>query len=881
MAGPDARVPQGYPSQWEADVVLADGGLVHVRPIRPDDAPRVVAFHGRQSAESIYFRFFSPRPRLSERDVEYMTHVDYSDRMAFVATLGEELVGEARYDRWKGTSHAEVAFFVDDSHNGRGVATVLLEYLAARAREVGIDAFTAQVLPANRKMLGVMRRAGFAVRSRFADGAIEVDMAIDPTATALAAIEERAMRADARSVQRLLAPSSIAVVGAGRDPGTVGHEVLRCLLGHHYAGELYAVNPYADNVAGVPVHARVLDIDGPVDVAIVAVPTDVVPAVVDDCAAKGVAGLVVLTAGFGETGRAGLEAEQRLVTTARRHAMRVIGPNAMGFVNTAPAVHAKALFSPVPVRAGRVALASQSGTIAAVILNEIHAGGLGVSTFVSLGNGADVRGNDLLSYWEGDDDTDLVLLYLESFGTPRTFSRVARRVSATKPIVAVRTGTTPALDVLLGQTGVVRVETLEELVDVARVFGSQPLPEGRRVAVVSNAGSPALAIEACIGAGLDLASLTAATKEHLRTFLPPGAGIANPLELTHRAGPSDYERAVAALLADEGVDAVLVLYAPPVSPRTAAVAAALGQVVASAATSEKPVVASFVADVPLEGLGTVPNFRFPDAAARALGRVAEYAAWRRMPEGALPVFDGMDLPAARDLVAAAIAEGPASGLLDPAATLVLVASAGVSIVEQHLASTEEETVVAADALGYPVALKATGLERLAKTEAGGVAVDVHGAREVRAAYRRMADLLGPAMVPAVVQHMVDPGTDVRVGVRFDPTVGAVMSIGTGGAAAVVSDTDPHGVRILPLTDRDAGRLVASSPIALLLDDDDRVALEDLLLRVSALVDDVPEIVALELNPIIVGGGTAWVTDMRARVSPFPEDPLTTVRRLGG
>ena len=735
---------------------------------------------------------------------------------------------------------------MDDGHNGRGVATVLLEYLAAGAREVGIDGFTAQVLPSNRKMLGVLRQAGFAVRSRFADGAIEVDMAIDPTDTALAAMEERATTADARSVRRLLEPASLAVVGAGRRPGTVGHEILRALARYGFAGSLHAVNPHAASIAGVPAHPRVVDIDGPVDVAVVTVPPDALAAVVEDCAEKGVAGLVVVTS----------EADREIVVAARRHGMRVIGPNSMGFVNTAPAVRARALFSPVPARSGGVALASQSGTIAAAIMNELHGAGLGISSFVSLGKGVDVTGTDLLSYWEGDSATSAVLLYLEAFGNPRTFSRVARRVSATKPIVAVRTATTPAFDVLLGQTGVVRVDTLEEMVGAGRVLASQPLPNGPRVAFMSNAGSPILAVQACEGAGLSIAALS--------------SGGVNPVELTHRAGPDEYAAALSAVLADDGVDAVLVLYAPPVSPRTSEVADAVGRV---AAGSAKPVVASFLADASVAGLGSIPNFLFPDAAARALGRAAAYAAWRAEPEGVVRVCD-VAVDAARDLVADAIAEGPESGRLGAAAVLALLGCAGVTLVPQQLVTTEDEAVAAADTIGYPVALKATGVARLAKTEAGGVAVDVHDADEVIGSYRRMVEMLGDAMVPAAVQAMVEPGVDVRVAVQLEPTVGAVISLGPGGAAAPL-ELNPRAVRILPLTDLSAARLVDTAGVG----DEGRAALEELLVRVSCLVDEIPEIVELELNPVIVSGTNAWVTDARVRVAPYPVDPLATVRHL--
>ena len=345
-------VPVPFPRQWVADAVLTDGGTVHVRPIVPGDTERIQRFHERQSPESIYFRFFSPRPRLSDRDVERFTTVDYVDRMAFVALLGDDIIGVARYDRHPARSDAEVAFFTDDQHQGRGVATVLLEYLAAAAREVGISGFTASVLPQNRRMLSVFKQAGFEVSSRFADGIVEVELAIEPTPAALALMEARAQQAGARSVERLLAPRSIAVVGASRQPGTVAHEVFRNLIDGGFEGPVYPVNHEADHVASVRTYPSVLAVPDDIDLAVVVVPAEQVLAVVEECAYKRVRGLVVLSAGFAEAGEEGAALERRVVEAARRRGMRVIGPNCMGVVNTAPQVRMLATFAQVRPRPG-------------------------------------------------------------------------------------------------------------------------------------------------------------------------------------------------------------------------------------------------------------------------------------------------------------------------------------------------------------------------------------------------------------------------------------------------------------------------------------------------------------------------------------------------
>ncbi|HEX8804413.1 MAG TPA: GNAT family N-acetyltransferase, partial [Acidimicrobiales bacterium] len=493
--------PPAYPDVWEGDVVLADGATVHVRPIRPDDGPRIVDFHGRQSPESIYFRYFTARPRLTPADVEHLTHVDYVDRMAFVALRDDQLIGVARYDRWPTRSEAEVAFFVDDRHRGRGIATVLLEYLAVAARRTGLSAFTATVLPNNHRMVGVFRQAGFEAASAFEDGVIEVRLDLRPTPEAEAAIAARAQRAEAEAVRLLLAPRSVAVVGASRDRSSVGHAVLRNLLVHEFAGPVHPVNPAADHVGGVRAVPDLASVDGPVDLAVVVVPAAEVPGVVEECGRAGVKAVIVISAGFAEAGPEGEALGAATLRAARRFGIRLLGPNCLGVINTDPDVRLHATFATPHSRPGPVALLSESGTIGGVVLDHIRAAGLGVSSFAAIGNRADVSANDLLQYWADDPRTELVLLYLESFGNPRKFSRIARELSRTKPLVAVRSGGAarayPALDAdvpeatvdaLLRQTGVVRVDTLAQLLDVARVLTCQPFPAGRRVALVGNGG---------------------------------------------------------------------------------------------------------------------------------------------------------------------------------------------------------------------------------------------------------------------------------------------------------------------------------------------------------------------------------------------------------
>lgn len=901
-----------YPERWEADVALSDGGTLHVRPILPSDGERMARFHERQSPESIYFRYFSPRPRLSEADIERFTTIDYRDRMAFVGLLGDQLIGIARYDRHLARSDAEVAFFTDDEHHGRGLATILLEYLAAAAREAGISGFTASVLPQNRRMLSVFKQAGFEVHSHFADGIVEVELAIEPTPEALALMEARAAQAEARSVERLLAPGSIAVIGASRQPGTIGHDVFSHLVDRGFEGPVYPVNSEARYVHSVRTYASILEVPDDIDLAVVAVPADQVFAVVEECAVKRVHGLVVLSAGFAESGEQGWARERQVVEAARRRGMRVIGPNCMGIINTSPMVSMHATFVDVEPLTGTIGFSSQSGTIGAAILDRAAQLGLGISSFVAMGNKADVSGNDLLRYWETDDRTKVVLLYMESFGNPRNFSRIARQVSQRKPIVAVKSGRSLAVDerhqelvdaagwpvevsvdAMLRQTGMIRVETLEQVFDVCRLLVYQPLPQGRRVAVLSNAWSPAvLASDACAAAGLLMAEVAEETQKVLAARLRPEAQLANPVELTIEAGPAEYATAAKALLADPGVDAVLVLYAPPLRRRAGDVA---GAVSAIADHPTKPVVAAYLGRNPDRGpltgtgaggddLPVIPRFSFPEGAAHALGRVAEYAEWQRRPHGAVPDIEGTD--AAADLVAEFLGREADNHRLDrrwldadQAATLLGTVS--IASMPHRLVRSEDEAVAASRTIGYPVAIKATGLERLAKTEAGGVSLDVHGDDEVRQAYRRMHQVLGQAMEPALVQAMGQRGVECWVGVHQHPAFGSAVTFGPGALAN--QSVDQLAMRILPLTDVDASWLLGASPVAgpiIDLGPGAVAAAEDLLLRVTALADAVPEVSLVRLNPVIVSADGYAITDARVRLAPWHTDPEPAVRRLG-
>lgn len=883
----DAQSPSGggtYPSRWEADVVLADGGTMSVRPIRPTDADLILRFHDRQSPESIYFRFFSPRPRLSQRDLDRFTRVDYVDRMAFVGLLGGELVGVARYDRHRGRSDAEVAFFIDDAHHGRGMATVLLEYLAAAAREAGISGFTASVLPQNRKMLGVFTQAGFTSKSRFEDGVIEVELGIEPTPEALAAIEVRAATAEARSIERVLKPTSIAVVGASRDPAAIGHQVLRQLMAHRFEGPVYPVNREAAYVASVRAWRSVVDLPGEVDLAVVCVPASEVLRVVEECAVKRVQALVVLSDGFADRDAAGEELEAELVSYARRHGMRLLGPNTLGLINTDPAVRMHATFIPLDVPTGTVGLAAQSGVVGAAIVDACRQAGLGISSFVAVGNKADVSSNDLLRYWQDDPATEVVMCYLESFGNPQKFARTARGLSQRKPMVAVKVASAPVdhwdepdawpstatATALLEQTGVVRVDNLTQMIHTAGVFATQPLPAGDRVAVLTNSWGPAwLAVDALHAAGLT-----------------PTA----PVALSNEASPDEFESALIDLYQGGRVDAVLVIYAPARRTRYREYGAALTR--AQRHRAAVTTLATFLGEHPIEVLSSddvrVPGFPFPEEAAAALGRVWAYAAWRSQPVGEVAALAEADLRATRELVTQRLGSlEECSGSADrdrvwlgPEDAALVLRGAGLAVVDQRVVSGVDAAVAAAEELGYPVALKATGLERLAKTEAGGVSLDVHGPDEVRRAHQRMTELLGDAMDPAVVQTMAPEGAECRVGVHRHPVLGDILTLGPGGAS--VERFAERVMQILPLTDADAERLIDRSGVAAAVAEQGpraRAALVDLLVRVAALADAVPEIAALRLNPVLLVPGSAAITDVRVALMRYEVDRRPSVRRL--
>lgn len=895
-------VPPPPPQHWFADVLASDGGVVRLRPITPDDADRLQEFHGRLSERSRYLRYFGPYPRISPKDLYRSTHVDHRDRVGLVVELGEAIIAVGRYELLprSGPRAAEVAFTVADEHQGRGLGSILLEHLAGAAAENDIATFVAEVLAENTVMVTVFRDAGYQVeRSR--DGSVlHLEFAIDPTEALLSVRDARERASEARSVGNLLAPRSVAVIGATPGTGRVGGVVLANLLAGIFQGPVYPVNPNRRSVRGVHAYPTVRDIPDEVDLAVVAVPAAAIDSVLDDCLAKGVKGLIVLTAGFGETGEDGIAAERHLVAEARGHGMRVIGPSALGIANTDPAVAMNATLAPLLPHRGRIGFFCQSGPLGVAILGQAAARNLGLSTFVSAGNRADVSGNDLLQYWDTDPDTDVVLLYLESFGNPRKFSRIARRVARHKPIVAVSSGRLAARATAEGdmdrsivrdlfvQAGIVQVDTIAELFDCAALLGYQPLPAGPRVAVVGNSAALNwLAVDAARAEGLRVHRPEAHPRTHPRRPRPTerwvdDPGAEEPVDLGPQATPGDYFDAVVAALRSPDVDAVIAVFAPPVPLPMAGFADAIRSAAASVPEADKPVLTTFMAEEGLPNLlatrgdnatparGSIPSYPDPERAARALGRVRRYADWRTRPVSAVVRPPGIDADRARALVQGWLATSEGRWLTDLEA-VELLACYGIRVVEFREVRSADEAVAAAEELGYPVAAKATGELWRRRPDLSGVRLDLWRPEAVRQAYADLVELCGDPVLH--VQRMATKGVGCILRVTDDPSFGSVIEFGLSGM--IIELLGDRAYRALPLTEDEAAALIDAPRAAPLLSGTpasprvDKAALRELAQRISALFDDLPEMRELAFDPVLAAPGSASILYARARFGPEP------------
>jgi acetyltransferase len=879
-----------YPKHWEADVVLTDGGTAQLRPIRPDDADRLQAFHARLSPQTVYNRFFAYRPVLSDADVARFTVVDHDRRGALVAMLRDEIIGVVRYEGLKNGTDAEVAFIVEDAHQGRGLGPLLLEHLAAAARERGIERFVASVLPGNRAMLSVFRSAGYEVSRQLEEGYVELDFPIGQTETSLDVMRSREHRAEARSVQRLLSPRTVAVIGASRRPGTPGHELFRSLLANSFEGPVYPVNAASGHVAGVRAYADVREVPDEVDLAVVVVPSTEVPDVVRACAEKQVRGLVVVSGGFSDAGPEGRALLDEVVQLARAGGMRLIGPNAMGVVNTDPAVRLHATFAPGTPPPGTVGVFSQSGALAGTFLSEAARRSLGLSAFVSIGDRADVSGNDLLQFWQADDRTEVVLLHLQGFGNPRKFARIARHLGRTKPVVALKSGHGTgevAIDALFASAGVVRVGSLNQLFSAAQLFAMQPLPAGRRVAIVGNSSAlAAMAADACRSEGLLVPALTEARQEQLRA-LTGKTDTANPVDLGPFAGADELRAALDVVCASTEVDAVLAVVVPPPHGPTDD----LAEVLRAAGSGPLPLLASFAG---LDGIppplqvrgpqgepvrGSVPSYASPEQAALALARATRYAEWRARPEGSVPELAGFDAEQTRAAMAALPHDGQWLSQADAAAVLAPV---GIAVWPSELVGSVDEAVAAADRLGWPVAVKSADERWRHRLDVGAVVLGVDGEQELREAVGRTGRRGGRgAGVRAA--HGRHRGVD-RGAARARPLGGcaglAAARRARGRPAGRPGDAHPSAHR--PRR-RELVRSIRGSQLLTGLGGGapaDVAALEDLLLRVGRVGEELPELTELVLDPVLVGRAGAVPLHAGVRLLPAESDPERGPRRLG-
>ncbi|MEE4022856.1 GNAT family N-acetyltransferase [Gordonia sp. PKS22-38] len=929
---PRPRDPWDYPRHWIADVLASDGGVVHLRPIVPDDADRVVRFHSSLSERTRYMRYFGPTPTLPPRELARMTTVDYQKRVALVAVLGGDIIAIGLYEGlgFDGKPEsAEVAFVVADDHQGRGLGPILLEHLAGAAAENGFTRFEAEVLSENPNMVAVFRDAGYQLSRSFDGSTVHVEFLIDPTEALMSVRNGRERASEARSVANLLRPSSVAVIGASTDPKKVGNALLANIIAGGFTGPVFPVNgpaptddaaedpgsgpggsgpgrsspaqrrghPRPPSVRGIRAYRTVRDVPDPVDLAVVAVPAAIVDDVLDDCLVKGVRTLVVVSSGFGESGEAGLESERRLLEQIREHGMRLVGPNALGVANNSGSIALNATLAPRIPAAGRVGFFCQSGALGIAILDTAARRQIGLSTFVSAGNRADVSGNDLLQYWDTDTDTDVVLLYLESFGNPRKFSRIARRVSRSKPIVAVKAGkgamtaaraersSAANLDdqiaqMVLDQAGVIQVHTISELFDCATIFAYQPIPRGPRTRIIGNSSV--------------LGSLAADTARS------GGLEVTDTIDLGAGATEDEFETAVTAAMRDPEVDAVLVVFVPPVAVDADWHARAL---MAAATTPDadgpKPIVTTFLA---VEGIppglmkpgpnglpqrGSIPSYGSPERAANALARSWQYARWTQRPESEVHRPDGTDPEAARTFVREVMADAPDDPSAGPGRTLgpresaTLLRWYGIGVVPFEEVGTMHEAAAAADRLGFPVAVKATSETWRGRLDREGARLDLPDATAVITAFSELSGLTGDSVLH--VQKMAPKGIGTTVRVRDDKSFGSLISFGLSGRTfELLGD---HGYRAIPLSPLDATELLDEPRSAPLLTGYageppvDRAALTDLLTRISTLVDDIPEVREVHCDPILASPDGVAVLSAVIRVGPVPTRADTGPRRL--
>jgi acetyl coenzyme A synthetase (ADP forming)-like protein len=887
--------------------VLRDGSTVRIRAMQPADEAGLCALLNSLSEDSRWLRFYCLQNSAGlAAEAHREANLDHAFGLVACSGDDERVVGHAFYvaidDR-----RAEVAFTIANDFQGRGLGTILLGQLAQIAASNGIEVFEADVVAANHSMLHVFRASGFPIEVSANAGQLHVVFPTSFTDEARKQFEYRESIASVNALKLFFEPRAVAVIGASRQRGTIGGEIFHNLLNYGFKGAVYPVNPAASEIENVSAYSSVEAIPGPVDLAVIVVPAAKVVEVAAACARKGVKALVVISAGFSETGKEGKARQAELMNVCRGAGMRLIGPNCMGIANTNPAVLLDATFAPsVPPR-GRVGFSSQSGALGLAIMEFAGSLGLGISTFISVGNKADISGNDLLRYWEADDNTDVMLLYLESFGNPRKFSEIARRVGRKKPIAVVKSGRSAAgarattshtgaliaasdvtVDALFRQAGVVRTDTLAELFDVASLLANQPLPKGNRVGIITNAGGPAiLCADACEARELVVPVLSESSQARLRAFLPAGASVGNPVDMIASAPADHYRQALEIVGNDDNVDSLIVIFTPPLVTRAGDVATAIAQAIPHIDES-KPLLSVFLSAQPApvelrESSIRIPSYSFPETAAIALARATRYQQWRERRETYPGRFEDIRADEAAGIVAAALVRGEV--WLRPDEVAGLLSCYGLPLIEQRIVANADEAGIAAEQIGREVALKAIAPDLLHKTEAGAVRLHLSGSDAVRAAAHEMSEVLSSrGHVPSgfVVQRMAQRGVEMLVGVVHDPQFGPVVACGAGGVRVeLLRDVS---VRITPLSKEDASDMIRELKTYPLLTGfrgsapTDIASLEEGLLRVSAMVEDIPQIAELDCNPFVVNESGATILDARIRVATVVPSPLIGVRR---
>jgi acetate---CoA ligase (ADP-forming) len=900
-----ATDPGVYPREAEADVVLRDGSTVRVRPVRDGDREALRAFFDGVSQDAIWFRFFT----MANLDwaTDWAADVDYRDRFGLVVETGSprQIVAHAVYVR--DGDCAEVAFLVSDAQQGQGIATILLAHLAARAAAHGITTFVADVLPANHRMIAVFRESGFAVDVRRTRDSVRVEFPTSLSPEATARFRERDRTASVAAVAGVLSPRSVVVVGASRRRGTVGGELLHNIVKAGFTGSLYAVNEHGGSIHGITAYRSVSDLPAPVDLAVIVVPAPRVVAVARECVAAGARALVVISAGFAEVGGEGVERQHELLEVCRASGVRLVGPNCLGVLNTQPGVALNATFVPRQATPGTIAFLSQSGGLGIAIIEAAARLGVGLSSFVSVGNKADLSSNDFLQYWEQDPATSVALLYLESFGNPRKFARVARRFSHTKPVVAVKSGRSAAgqrgtashtgallaasdvtVDALFAQAGVIRTDTLAEMFDVAAFLSKQPVPAGDRMAVLTNAGGPGIVCaDACQAAGVQVPEPSGALATLLACHLPQAASVINPIDMIATATAEDYAGTLGRLADSGEFDAILVIFVPPLVTDARDVAQAIRRT--ASAHQECAVAAVFMtaqgppAELSDDAL-SVPGYQFPEEAARAIAHAARYGAWRARPAGAALTADPETVAAGAAVIDAELARGP--GWMTPQAVDELLTLHGVTQAPARVVGSVNAAAAAGRELGWPVALKAVAAGLVHKRDAGAVATSLRTPAELQRAAKAMQASVTAAGYDVrgfIVQPMISDGVELIVGMVQDTSFGPVLACGAGGTnTELLKDV---AVRITPVTDRDAPEMLRALKLYPMLTGYrgspacDIAAVETLLVRVSAMVAAHPEIAELDCNPVIVRPDGAIVVDARVRLhEPAPPRPVPSVGR---